>query len=145
MEGAVSGWFWYAMAAAILYGLHQVFTKLAADRVGEGIGGFVVEATAALTIAIYLLVLWGLGRWSQKVTGAGLWYSALTGLCVGLGTVAFFLLFQKGGPLSAVPGILAAGAAVMAIAGVLFFKEAPSTSRLLGVALSVAGLLLLRR
>jgi transporter family protein len=44
-------------------------------------------------------------------------YSVLTGICVGAGTIAFFLLFQKGGPLSAVPIILAAGAAMMAIAG----------------------------
>jgi uncharacterized membrane protein len=44
-------WFWYAIAAAVLYGLHQVFTKLAADRIGDGLGGFVVEITAALIIA----------------------------------------------------------------------------------------------
>jgi len=47
-------WFWYAIVAAILYGLHQVFTKLAADHIGDGLGGFVVETTAALTIALYL-------------------------------------------------------------------------------------------
>ena len=29
------------------------------------------------------------------------------GVCVGAGTIAFFLLFQKGGPLSSVPAILA--------------------------------------
>ena len=46
------------MGAAILYGLHQVFTKLAADRIGDGLGGFVVEATAALTILLYLAALW---------------------------------------------------------------------------------------
>jgi transporter family protein len=59
--------------------------------------------------------------------------------------VAFFLLFQKGGPLSAVPAILAVGAAMMAIAGILFFKEPASPLRLLGVVLSIVGLLLLRR
>jgi transporter family protein len=43
-------WF-YAIVAAVLYGLHQVFTKLAAEHIGDGLGGFVVETTAALTIA----------------------------------------------------------------------------------------------
>ena len=43
-------WFWYAIGAAILYGLHQVFTKLASSGISDGLGGFVVEATAALTI-----------------------------------------------------------------------------------------------
>ena len=51
-------WFWYAIVAAVLYGLHQVFTKLAAEHIGDGLGGFVVEITAALTIALYLGWLW---------------------------------------------------------------------------------------
>ena len=31
----VAAWFWYAVVAAVLYGAHQIFTKLAADRIGE--------------------------------------------------------------------------------------------------------------
>ena len=138
-------WFWYAVAAAILYGAHQIFTRLAADRIGDGIGGFVVECIAALTILAYLGVLWFSGHWSQKFSWQGFNYSALTGICVGAGTVAFFLLFQRGGPLSAVPAILAGGAAIMAVAGIAFFGEPVSWQRLLGVALAIAGLFLLRR
>src|SRR6202022_4626997 len=48
----VAAWFWYAVAAAILYGAHQIFTRLAADRIGEGLGGFVLEATAAHHISV---------------------------------------------------------------------------------------------
>lgn len=138
-------WFWYAVAAAVLYGAHQIFTRLAADSIGDGLGGFVVEGTAALTILAYLAFLWLSGRWEQKFTLTGFNYSALTGLCVGAGTVAFFLLFQRGGPLSAVPAILAGGAAMMAVAGVLFFHEAVSWQRMLGVVLAITGLFLLRR
>lgn len=71
---------------------------------GDGLGGFVVEATAALSILLYLAALWSTGRWNQKFSHEGFYYSALTGICVGAGTIAFFLLFQKGGPLSAVLG-----------------------------------------
>ena len=53
-DKTMNNWFWYAVGAAVLYGLHQVFTKLAADKISDGLGGFVVEATAALTILIYL-------------------------------------------------------------------------------------------
>jgi transporter family protein len=138
-------WFWYAVVAAILYGAHQIFTRLAAERIGDGLGGFVVEATAALSILLYLAVLWLGNRWNQKFSLAGFNYSVLTGICVGAGTIAFFLLFQKGGPLSAVPAILAGGAAIMAVAGILFFHETPSWQRLLGVVLAIAGLFLLRK
>jgi transporter family protein len=137
-------WFWYAIVAAVLYGLHQVFTKMAANHVGDGIGGFIVEVTAAITIAIYLGWLSMSGKWDQRVDGFGVFYCLLTGICVGAGTIAFFLLFQRGGPLSAVPMALAAGAALMGTVGILFMKEPASWSRLLGIALSIAGLYLLR-
>lgn len=140
----MSEWFWYAIAAAVLYGLHQVFTKLASERIGDGLGGFVVELTAALIIALYLIYLRFFSEWKQPLTTGGVLYSVLTGICVGAGTVAFFLLFQKGGPLSAVPMVLAGGAALMAIIGILFFKEPATLIRLSGIVLSLLGLFLLR-
>jgi transporter family protein len=64
---------------------------------------------------------------------------------VGVGTILFFLLFQKGGPLSAVPMILAGGAALMAVAGIAFFRETASIPRVLGILLSIVGLFLLKK
>ena len=141
----MSDWFWFAVGAAVLYGLHQVFTKLAADRISDGLGGFVVEGSAALTILVYLLYLRLSGGWNQTASAPGVYYSLLTGLCVGVGTIFFFVLFQRGGPLSAVPMILAGGAAIMAVVGIAFFREPASVSRLLGIVLAVTGLFLLRR
>jgi bacterial/archaeal transporter family protein len=140
----MTAWFWYALLAALLYGLHQVFTKLASDHIGDGLGGFAVEATATLTIAFYLIYLRFFSKWDQAATGRGLFFSALTGVCVGAGTVAFFLLFQKGGPLSAVPMVLAGGAALMALVGIFFFKEPMTLMRMMGIVLSIVGLFLLR-
>jgi transporter family protein len=137
-------WFFYAVGAAVLYGAHQIFTKLASDRISDGLGGFVVEASAAAAILIYLAYLRWFGTWNQTSSAPGVYYSVLTGFCVGVGTIFFFLLFQKGGPLSSVPMILGGGAAIMAIAGILFVKESASISRLLGIALALIGLFLLR-
>ena len=141
----MNNWFWYAVGAAILYGLHQVFTKLAADKISDGLGGFVVEGSAALTILVYLAWLRFGGTWNQTSSAPGVYYSVLTGICVGVGTILFFLLFQKGGPLSAVPMILAGGAALMAVVGIVFFRETASMPRLLGIVLSIAGLFLLKK
>ena len=141
----MASWFWYAVIAAVLYGAHQIFTRMAADHIGEGLGGFVVEVTAALSILSYLAFLWLANRWDQKSSLNGILYSVLTGICVGAGTIAFFLLFQKGGPLSSVPAILAGGAAIMAVAGILFFREPPSWQRIVGIAFAVIGLFLLSK
>jgi len=137
-------WFYYAVGAAVLYGAHQILTKLAADKISDGLGGFVVEATAALTILLYLAWLRFGGTWNQTSSVPGVFWSVLTGICVGVGTIQFFLLFQKGGPLSAVPMILAGGAALMAVAGILYFKEPITVARLAGIVLALAGLSLLR-
>src|SRR5690242_16044310 len=139
-KGAMmNAWFWYAVGAAVLYGAHQIFTKLASERISDGLGGFVVEGSAALTILMYLVFLWFSGHWNQKGDAAGVGWSIATGLCVGVGTIFFFVLFQKGGPLSAVPMILAGGAAIMAVAGIVFFKEPASWPRLLGIAMAIGG------
>src|SRR5579859_1909313 len=137
-------WFWYAIGAALLYGLHQIFTKMASNHIGDGLGGFVVEATAAGTILVYLAFLYLSDRWTQQVSTPGIIYSVLTGVCVGVGTIFFFVLFQKGGPLSAVPMILAGGAALMALAGFVFFREPVTFGRVAGIVMALAGLLLLR-
>jgi bacterial/archaeal transporter family protein len=140
----VRNWFPYAVVAAVLYGLHQIFTKLAADRISDGFGGLIVEGTAVATIAVYLAGLYLTHRWNQAATAPGVLFSVITGICVGAGTIAFFLLFQRGGPLSAVPAILAAGAAMMAIAGIVWFSEPARPERLLGIVLALVGLYLVR-
>ena len=33
----MSSWFLYAVGAALLYGLHQIFTKIASDRISDGL------------------------------------------------------------------------------------------------------------
>src|SRR5205807_138049 len=109
-----------------------------------GLGGFVVEGSAAITILVYLGYMRWFGIWNQHGSAPGVYYSVVTGICVGVGTIFFFLLFQKGGPLSAVPMILAGGAAIMAVAGIVFFKEAATLTRLLEIAMALAGLFLLR-
>ncbi len=143
-KGNMSGWFFYAVGAAGLYGAHQIFTKLASDRISDGLGGFVVEGSAALTILLYLGYLRWFGTWNQTGSAAGVWYSVVTGVCVGIGTIFFFLLFQNGGPLSSVPMILAGGAAIMAVVGIVFFKEPATFARLAGIVMALVGLFLLR-
>jgi transporter family protein len=137
-------WLPYAIAAAVLYGLHQIFTKLAADRISDGLGGLAVEGSAVATIALYLLALYLTNRWNQSASMNGVLFSVLTGICVGAGTIAFFLLFQRGGPLSALPAILAAGAAIMAVAGIVWFGEPARPARIVGIALALVGLYLVR-
>ena len=98
-------------------GAGQFLSQFVGRKFGVVNQTVVVEASAALTILLYLICLRFAGAWNQTSSTSGVFWSVLTGICVGVGTVFFFILFQKGGPLSAVPMILAGGAALMALAG----------------------------
>ena len=141
----MASWLWLAGAAAALYGLHQVFTKLAAGQIGSGAGALVVEASATVTILLYLFTTKLAGNGPERWSAPGIGWSIATGVCVGVGTVVFFVMFQRGGPLSAVPTVLAVGAALMVVAGTVIFDEPLSRSRIVGVLCSLAGLYLLGR
>src|SRR5947199_4034018 len=86
---SMQSWFFYAVGAAVLYGAHQIFTKLASDRISDGLGGFVVEASAAATILLYLGYLRYFRTWNQNGSVPGIYYSVVTGVCVGAGTIFF--------------------------------------------------------
>ena len=90
-------WFFYAVGAAVLYGAHQIFTKLASDRISDGLGGFVVEASAAATILLYLGYLRYFRTWNQNGSVPGIYYSVVTGVCVGLAPFSFSCCFKRMG------------------------------------------------
>ena len=140
----MNAWLGFALGAAVLYGLHQVFTKLASASASDGLGGFIVEASAAGTIGVYLFLLYLSSKWDQHADTRGVLYSIATGLCVGLGTIFFFRMFQRGGPLSAAPLVLALGSAIMAFAGVVVFNEPFTIRHVVGVGMSMLAILLLR-
>jgi transporter family protein len=138
-----SSWSLIAIAA-VLYGLHNVFTRAAGPRIDETLGALLLEGFAALIILGFTLYK----RWQGGlglVTREGVLWSLAAGLCVGLGTLAFFALFSRGGELSvAGPSVLVGGSLFMVLGGILLFGEAVSALRLLGIVLGLISLFLLR-
>ena len=130
------------LSPAFFYGAHQIFTKLVPDRIGEGLGGFVVEAIAAISILPYLAFPWLTSRWSQQSSAQGILYSVLTGICISGKTIAFFLLFQKAGPLSGVPQFWLAVGQSWPSPAFLFFREPPSWQRIVGVGFAIIWLVI---
>ena len=134
-----------AIGAAVLYGLHQIFTKMASASISDGLGGLVVEGTAALTILAYLAWLRFSGHWNQKADAPGIGYSIATGICVGAGTILFFLLFQK--RRAAVGGADGSGGrrGVDGDRGICLLQgTADGSARIAGIVMAIAGLVLLK-
>lgn len=88
---------WYSVAPAVLFGAHEIFTRLVADHIGDGIGCLVVEGVAALTILGYLGVLRAiLVGGAAAMAIAGVFFSERASwqrMLGGVGAIsAFFLL-----------------------------------------------------
>jgi transporter family protein len=131
-----------SLAAAVLYGLHNLFTRDASGRIDDGWGALVLEATAAVGILVFALAR----RAPVGATSRGVASAMAAGLCAGAGTILFFAIFRLGGPLSvAGPIVISGGVALMAIGGIALFGETITITRAVGLAFAVAGIALLRR
>ncbi len=134
-------WLLATLAAAILYGLHNVFTKMAAGRVSDNLGGLLLEATATGLILLFVLRERLTGGGFGPASARGIVFSILAGLCVGAGTVLYFYIFRMAGELSvAGPIVLTGGIGIMAVAGIVFFGEPLTAWKILGLVFSVAGI-----
>lgn len=137
-------WFIAALVAALAYGLHNIFTKIAAGHVSDALGGFVLEITASLCILAYILFL-VLNHESFSFNSRGVIFSVFAGVCVGVGTVLYFYVFSHGGELSiAGPLVISGGVLIMAVAGIIFFKEQVSFIKIAGIVSCLIGLYLLK-
>jgi len=137
-------WFIAALVAALAYGLHNIFTKIAAGHVSDALGGFILEITASLCILSYIVFL-VFNHESFNVNSRGVIFSIFAGICVGVGTVLYFYIFSHGGELSiAGPLVISGGVMLMAIAGIIFFKEKISFIKIAGIVSCIIGLYLLK-
>ena len=130
--------------AAVFYGLHNIFTRAAGPQIDETVGSLLLEGFAALIILGFYLYKRAQGA-VGPVSREGVLWSLAAGVCVGLGTLAFFALFARGGELSlAGPLVLVGGSLLMVLGGIFIFGEAVSGLRLLGIGLGLVSLFLLR-
>jgi len=67
-------WFCMPFAAAVLYGAHQIFTRLASDHIGMELAVLSWKQQPHI-ILLYLAFLWLSGRWNQKFSAEGFNYS----------------------------------------------------------------------
>ena len=142
----MESWKVAAFFAALLYGLHNIFTKLASGKISDQFGAFLLEATASILILVYLVFLTLSGSRPISYTKEGILFSALAGASVAVGSILYFFIFRLGGNLSvAGPLILVGGVLVMVAAGIVIFHDQISLQNEIGIALGIISLYLLSK
>ncbi len=136
-------WFGPALLTAVFFGLYNVFVRLAAGRIGDALGGAVLEGSAFVGLLLILLLYRG-GAVVQT-TVPGLIYSLLGGVCIAIGTVLYFTAFRRQPDMTLVGPVVWLGCfALMALLGFIVFREPVTLKRSLGIVLALAGIYLLQ-
>ncbi|MGA7119903.1 MAG: EamA family transporter [Polyangiaceae bacterium] len=133
-----------ALGAAVFIALHYLFLRGASGRVEDRLGALVLETTAALGIALSLVL--GVRGASVPTTRLGLALAATSGLAISFASVLMFAALRRGGPVAATGTIVLGGGVVLsAIAAPWLFGETITFRRLVGVCLGLAAMAVLSR
>ena len=134
-------WVYAALGACAFFAVHYVTVRAASGRIADAWGGLVVEVAAS----IGLLVLALAGPPSGiPTTKEGLFWSAISGLCITGGVVLLFQSLRLGGPVAGTGTIaLGGGVALASLVAPFVFAEPLTPRRVLGVALGLAAVAVL--
>ncbi|OGM11996.1 hypothetical protein A2Z22_04925 [Candidatus Woesebacteria bacterium RBG_16_34_12] len=136
-------WIAYALLTIVFYIGLDFFIKKAAGRIDDFWATVVINSFSiipALLVVLYLKV-------SNKeifATKEGLVYSTLAGLSIGIGTITFIKLFATGANLSLASPLVRIGIILgTTLLGVLILKESFTLKQIIGMILSLTGLVLI--
>jgi transporter family protein len=137
-------WFVAATGAAALIAVHYSLLRAASGRLGDTLGALVLEATAALGIAVYLAV--GPRGAPVPTTRLGVIFAVLSGLAISGASILLFFALRRGGAVATTGTIvLGGGVTLSALAAPWAFGEGFTLRRAIGVALGVAAIAVLSR
>jgi drug/metabolite transporter (DMT)-like permease len=138
----MQAWQIAALGAACFIAGHYLLLRAASGRISDSLGALVLEATAAIGIALAYAA--GVRGGSTTTERAGVVYALLSGLCISGASVLLFQALRRGGPVASTGTIvLGGGVALSALVAPWLFREPLTPRRLLGVALGVAAMLVL--
>jgi uncharacterized membrane protein len=131
--------------AGILNGVGDFFTKLAAGKISPYISAITLSLSAVFTVAIYFIFVKNVPG-NLVVSKAGLLYSALGGISIGLGMIFFFNLFAKGANISTAQPIIKSIVVLSAVLlGVIVLKEKMNFAQVIGMVFSIIGIYFLAK
>jgi drug/metabolite transporter (DMT)-like permease len=138
-----STWF-FVLFTTLSFGFFNIFIRAAGPKIGGVLGPLVVEGFAAAVLLAFFL--WRrLNGSVESASSLGVVYSMAAGFCAAAGSIGFFIVFSRGGMLSAAGSFVLIGSTLLTIlAGFIFFKEPINGYRVVGIALGLLSLYLLR-
>lgn len=134
----------WIIAAAVMFGLYNVFIKVSADDINPILGAVVLQFVAALVGVGLLLVTQFQAGTLPFWSGRGLVLASLAGVAIGAVEILAFFIYGRG-VLVAVGNPLIVGGSLIVTTGVGVFllRESIDLTQTLAIGLIFAGVLLL--
>jgi transporter family protein len=135
-------WVLPALGAAFAIAVHYLLLRAASGKIGDRLGALILEAVAAVGIAVaYLFLPRGA---AVATTRAGVIYAALSGIGISFASILLFAALRRGGTSAQTATVvLGGGVALSALAAPIFFDEPFTVRRLVGVGLGLAAIAVL--
>jgi transporter family protein len=134
----------WIIAAAVMFGLYNVFIKISAEDINPILGAVVLQFVAAFLGLALLLVTQVQSGSLPFWTGRGLLLATLAGIAIGLVEVLAFFIYGRGVTVAVGNPLIVGGSLIVTTGiGVLLLRESVSAVQTLAIALIAGGVLLL--
>jgi drug/metabolite transporter (DMT)-like permease len=134
-------WLIYAGVALLMFGFAGVFQKLATNHVSAETA-FAMFAAGFVPISALICAF---QPWPAHLQGEPILWAMVGGLFNGLGVLATLAAYRKGGKAAVVTPLAALYPVVTVLVAVAFLNEKVNMMQMAGIALAIAGGLLLAR
>ncbi len=135
------GWFWYAAGSAIFASLTSILGKVGVSDIGSNLGT-AIRTSVVLVMAWVMVFVTGKQKEVSKVPRRELGFLGLSGLATGASWLCYYRALQDG-PASVVAPVDKLSILVTVAFSAIVFGEQLSRKAALGLALNVAGTLLM--
>lgn len=135
------GWFWYAAGSAVFASLTSILGKVGVTGIGSNLGT-AIRTTVVLVMAWAMVFVTGKEKEVRTVPRRELVFLGLSGLATGASWLCYYRALQDG-PASVVAPVDKLSILVTVAFSFLVFGEKLSRKAVLGLALNVAGTLLM--
>ena len=135
------GWFWYAAGSAIFASLTSILGKVGVSDIGSNLGT-AIRTSVVLVMAWVMVFVTGKQKEVSKVPRRELGFLWLSGLATGASWLCYYRALQDG-PASVVAPVDKLSILVTVAFSAIVFGEKLSRKAALGLALNVAGTLLM--
>lgn len=126
-------------AAALMFGLYNIFIKLSSEHIQPVLGAVVLQFVAAFLGTGLLLSIHRSGA-ALHITARGLWLAVAAGAAIGLVEILTFLVFSRGFPVAVGNPLIIGGSLIVTTGvGLIALREVLSPLQLIAVALIIAG------